>query len=86
MELLNIEIDQESRQEAIYHVLLLPTSITIWPIVHPKELCMFCLLLKWLSVRGRGEGGYPQYQLPEGLLGSSFWGLSGSLDFAEQAN
>lgn len=34
MELLNIEIDQESQQEAIYHVLLLPNSITIWPIVH----------------------------------------------------
>lgn len=36
MELLNIEIDRESQQEAIYHVLLLPTSITIWPIVHPE--------------------------------------------------
>lgn len=36
MELLNIEIDQESQQEAIYHVLLLPTSMAIWPIVHPE--------------------------------------------------
>lgn len=36
MELLNIEIDQESQWEAVYHVLLLPTSVTIWPIVHPE--------------------------------------------------
>lgn len=36
MELLNIEIDQELQQEAIYHVPLLPTSTTIWPIVHPE--------------------------------------------------
>lgn len=36
MELLNIEIDQESQWEAVYHVLLLPASIAIWPIVHPQ--------------------------------------------------
>lgn len=36
MELLNIEIDHESQWEAIYHVLLLPASIAIWPIVHPQ--------------------------------------------------
>lgn len=34
--LLNIEIDQEKQQEAIYHVLLLQTRVTIWPIVNPE--------------------------------------------------
>lgn len=34
VELLNIEIDQELLQEAIYYVLLLQTSITIWPVVN----------------------------------------------------
>lgn len=72
MELLNIEIDHESQWEAIYHVLLLPASIAIWPIVHPQKLRLFCLLLKSLPVsRILGGGELAQYQLHKDLLGSN---------------
>lgn len=55
MELLNIEIDQELPQEAIYHVLLLQTSITIWPVVIPSSFsCFVCLLNCSLDMESMG--------------------------------
>lgn len=75
MELLNIEIDQELPQEAIYHVLLLQTSITIWPVVNSEQLFLFCLPLKLLPGHGIHEG-CPQYRHGEIFWGlPAFWGL-----------